>query len=194
MNKIMAILVILLLPLPLCAMKRIADSELSSISGFASLSISFNQTLNIDAGPLAWGSSYYFSRAVSESAGRCAATFSREDDTITENGEAGGEEYSVSFISREDGGPKSLRVPRLTLKGNKLTYSELNDFDLFSAGYASSFEAVSSIDDQNGRSFSETNPKFIDVRPDGETQLRMYYTGSFNYNTAPRSTVDIWVH
>lgn len=194
MNKIMAFLFILLLPLLLCAMKRIADSELSSISGPASLSVSFGQTLNIDQGPLAWGGAYYFSRALSECAGTCAATSDREDDKTAEDRETGDQGYSVSFVSRENIRYKGLQTPRLTLKGSKLTYSELNDFDLFYAGKASLFEAASGSENQNGRSFSETIPRFIDVRPDGKTQLRIYYTGSFNYTIAPKSTVDIWVH
>lgn len=192
MKKIMAFLFILLFPVPVCAMKSIADSELSSISGPASLSISFEQTLSIDTGPLAWGNFYYLNRVFSASENHSAVTPGEGNGKTTEEEEEGGQVFLLVLNSQEANIYKTLQTPRLSLKGKGMSYSDTDEFD---SGYANGLPSLEiGNGDLDGYSFSDTSPKFYDIRTAGDIQLRMYYTGGYNCTVLPKSTVDVWVH
>ncbi len=192
MKKIMAFLFILLLPIPVCAMKSIADSELSSISGPASLSISFEQTLNIDEGPLAWGTYYYLNRVLSASAHPSPVTQNEGNGETREDEETISQKYSIALSSSVTSIYKTLQTPRLSLKGKSMSYSDTDEFD---SGYASGLPSLEiENDDVYMRSYRDTNPKFYDIRTADDIQLRMYYTGGYNCNVLPQSTLDVWVH
>ena len=55
MKRVLAILVIMLLPLSVWAMTPVADTDLSDITGQAGVNINANLTMNISIGTMAWG-------------------------------------------------------------------------------------------------------------------------------------------
>lgn len=202
MKRIFMLLAIIVWSVSLWAMSPLSDSDLSDVNNQASLGINHHVMKGTGIGTMVYGdhdgSSTFWQISIDHP--------SNFDIHIDAEGVASEETTANPSLFSFSSGSQGVEGSYIDIRKHPfvpITMADLtkldDDLDDHAPRYTISDTTVKmtqSIAYPKGftGSANENDPVVVDLKPDGHTQLRIYYTGEANFSIKPNSWVDVRTH
>jgi hypothetical protein len=203
MDKVLALLIIFLLPLSVWAMTQVTDSDLSDISSPTGLSINnpSDHIMKSNNDTARTGNNHGDVSKFWQISPDHPSNFGIHlDENSGENREEETARFSFPLMSwnlvldrltviDRTKDLEDLYYKRFTLTGS---IADTPGSYVRSDTQADTLHSIAFPDGYKGGA-NENSPNILDYRPDGRTQLRYYYTGRAGFTIQPNSWVDVKV-